>query len=120
MIATQMTPYVRARPSGKWRCKKILPAINPSQITLRAKSIRPSRPIKTSGYRSASQTINAPKINNIATEEIQYNIFLEFDKQGEVIDLNRDLKRNTELLNNKIKNNSWSNDALRFKWYRIL
>ena len=51
--------------------------------------------------------------------EIQYNIFLEFDKQGEVIDLNRDLKRNTELLNNKIKNNSWSNDILRFKWRNI-
>ena len=60
------------------------------------------------------------KLNSIATEEIQYNIFLEFDKQGEVIDLNRDLKRNTELLNNKIKNNTWSNKTLRFKWCRIL
>lgn len=46
------------------------------------------------------------------------NLYIEYDDRGEA-DINRDFSRNERLVHEKIRNNSWSYNFVRFKWHKI-
>lgn len=47
------------------------------------------------------------------------DIYLKFYTEGET-DMKRDTNKNRQIMNEKIKNNSWSNKYIRFEWKRVL
>ena len=49
---------------------------------------------------------------------IKNDIYLDYFEEGES-EINRDVSRNEKLIKEKIKNNSWSKDFVRFPWEKI-